>query len=281
MRNECNIIRDILPLYIEGMVSDDTVSFVEEHLHHCSECQENLAKLKAPTEIDNLQKDTATRQNEAVPLKILKKKLQRRRIITAAISVILTVAALIGGFVLLTQPNLINVSDAAISVEQVYRFETEDGPQFFVLYRDRSSGLRTSESKTLWDENRETPTLVVNGKRSILNLAPSGPEFHQILFAEAQAYDADTWDDETQDYKMVDYATVKFGNTVIWTEQADGTREVPEYVYALYDQDRHPDRYTGATYGDEWIEIRYADGHAVRWDYAGNVLLDTSQNEAQ
>lgn len=281
MRNECNIIRDILPLYIEGMVSDDTVSFVEEHLHHCSECQENFAKLKAPTEIDDLQRDTATRQNEAVPLKILKKKLQRKRIITAAISVILTVAALLGGFILLTQPDLINVSDAAISVEQVYRFETEDGPQFFVLYRDRYSGHSSSESNTLWDENREAPTLVINRKRAILNLAPTDSEIHQILFAGAQAHDTGTWDGKAQDFKMIDYTTVKFGNTVIWTEQTDSTQEVPEYVYVFYDQYRHPDRYTGATYGDDWIEIWYADGRAIRWDYEGNVLLDTSQNEAQ
>ena len=29
MRNECNIIRDILPLYADKMVSADTESFVE------------------------------------------------------------------------------------------------------------------------------------------------------------------------------------------------------------------------------------------------------------
>ena len=32
MRNECNIIRDILPLYIEDMVSAETAELVEEHL---------------------------------------------------------------------------------------------------------------------------------------------------------------------------------------------------------------------------------------------------------
>ena len=32
MKNECNIIKDILPLYAEKMVSEDTVDFIEEHL---------------------------------------------------------------------------------------------------------------------------------------------------------------------------------------------------------------------------------------------------------
>ena len=31
MENRCNIIRDILPLYIEDMVSPDTTAFLEEH----------------------------------------------------------------------------------------------------------------------------------------------------------------------------------------------------------------------------------------------------------
>ena len=36
MRNECNIIRDILPLYADKMVSSDTASFVEEHHTGCA-----------------------------------------------------------------------------------------------------------------------------------------------------------------------------------------------------------------------------------------------------
>ena len=43
MRNECNIIRDILPLYADKMVSADTESFVEEHLIGCAECRAAFA----------------------------------------------------------------------------------------------------------------------------------------------------------------------------------------------------------------------------------------------
>lgn len=32
MKNECSIIRDILPLYVENMVSEDTAEFVKGHL---------------------------------------------------------------------------------------------------------------------------------------------------------------------------------------------------------------------------------------------------------
>ena len=35
----CNVIQDILPLYIEDAVSDDTKELVEEHLQNCEICQ--------------------------------------------------------------------------------------------------------------------------------------------------------------------------------------------------------------------------------------------------
>ena len=39
MKNECSIVQDILPLYVEDMVSEDTAGFVKEHLRGCPECR--------------------------------------------------------------------------------------------------------------------------------------------------------------------------------------------------------------------------------------------------
>ena len=39
MKNECGIVRDLLPLYIENMVSEDSREFIEEHLSRCAECK--------------------------------------------------------------------------------------------------------------------------------------------------------------------------------------------------------------------------------------------------
>ena len=46
MRNECNIIRDILPLYAENMVSGDTADLVEEHLKDCDACRKEYENTK-------------------------------------------------------------------------------------------------------------------------------------------------------------------------------------------------------------------------------------------
>ena len=36
----CNVIQDILPLYIDDVVSDDTKELVEEHLQNCEICHQ-------------------------------------------------------------------------------------------------------------------------------------------------------------------------------------------------------------------------------------------------
>ena len=43
----CKAIADILPLYAENMVSDDTRALVDEHLAHCEHCRASLAALQA------------------------------------------------------------------------------------------------------------------------------------------------------------------------------------------------------------------------------------------
>lgn len=36
----CEIVKDLLPLYVDGMVSDVTGKSIENHLEHCTECNE-------------------------------------------------------------------------------------------------------------------------------------------------------------------------------------------------------------------------------------------------
>ena len=77
MRNECNIIRDILPLYAEDMVSDDTVSFVEEHLQVCAECSVMYERIKEGG-IVMKNENKSTEQEIVNTLKKLRKKVFKR-----------------------------------------------------------------------------------------------------------------------------------------------------------------------------------------------------------
>ena len=39
MKIKCNVIKDILPLYIENIASEDTRVLIEEHIDECEDCK--------------------------------------------------------------------------------------------------------------------------------------------------------------------------------------------------------------------------------------------------
>ena len=66
----CNVIQDILPLYIDDTVSDDTKELVEEHLQNCEICQRVYHETKADLENDmKLSAQTKESRNGANDLK--------------------------------------------------------------------------------------------------------------------------------------------------------------------------------------------------------------------
>ncbi len=54
MKNICDIVQDILPLYVDEVCSDSSRTFVEEHLEECEKCLETLKSLRKNAFEDNL-----------------------------------------------------------------------------------------------------------------------------------------------------------------------------------------------------------------------------------
>lgn len=100
----CNIIGDLLPLYVDGAVSEDTKKLVEEHLADCEECK------KAAEEMGKelvLPVHETVRAAETSFLQKMKKTWQKRRIRTAVISVAVTAGVILGSYMALTIPQWI------------------------------------------------------------------------------------------------------------------------------------------------------------------------------
>lgn len=78
MKITCDIIQDLLPLYADRVLSEDSRLLVEEHLTECPVCSERLSKdlpLSSPIEA------TAS----AEPLKRIKKKMLKKNLVIALI----------------------------------------------------------------------------------------------------------------------------------------------------------------------------------------------------
>lgn len=47
----CNIIKDLIPLYIDGCCSEESKQQIEEHINNCDECKKLLEDMKSPSDI--------------------------------------------------------------------------------------------------------------------------------------------------------------------------------------------------------------------------------------
>ena len=48
MRTDCEVIKDLLPLYVEQMASDKSIELIEEHLAECNDCKKIYEEMNAP-----------------------------------------------------------------------------------------------------------------------------------------------------------------------------------------------------------------------------------------
>lgn len=97
MKNECSVIRDILPLYFEGMVSEDTAAAIEEHLANCAGCSAEFEAMRPDRAITKISGEMrAGVEAEALnAMKSLRRKFHNKLLrasgITAAVFFALTV----------------------------------------------------------------------------------------------------------------------------------------------------------------------------------------------
>lgn len=110
MKISCDIIRDILPLYAENMVSQPTREMVDEHLSECDACAGELTALK---------NQNVPIEPETTALERVKKAIRRRRIISVLSVLFFVVTVLIGGVLLLDAPVYLTAEEAVkeVSIE--------------------------------------------------------------------------------------------------------------------------------------------------------------------
>lgn len=78
----CDVIRDILPLYVSDIVSSDTEELIAEHLETCPDCRHELEMMQRAIVIPA--------NKEAEPIRHLKKGLARTKRRTAAFTALCT-----------------------------------------------------------------------------------------------------------------------------------------------------------------------------------------------
>lgn len=94
MKIDCNIIRDLLPLYTEGLASEKSRIAVEEHLKDCEECRAIYREMRVPKPQIHYDREPAESFRRYV--KKEKRKLRfRTAVITTSVILLLIVVRLI------------------------------------------------------------------------------------------------------------------------------------------------------------------------------------------
>lgn len=95
MNKDCSIVQDLLPLYEEDMLREETKEFVDGHLAQCAACRAELDALKA---------DVTPAPVSAQPLRDLKRQLRRKKLTAVLLAVALALTLATAGFAYLTAP---------------------------------------------------------------------------------------------------------------------------------------------------------------------------------
>lgn len=94
MKYECDIVKDLMPLYIDDLLSENSIIFVEEHINSCESCKDYYEKLSSEIKIP-VSKES--RFSDLKPIEYLKENLSKK-IIKKVLATLLVIGLCVGSF---------------------------------------------------------------------------------------------------------------------------------------------------------------------------------------
>ena len=135
MKSKCNVAKDLMPLVIDGVASEESQQYVDEHIAECTECALTYGAMKVELPRANQEKERAEMEKAA---KTMKKKRRKRVVLTGIIGAVLSIALFVGGEWLyhrLTQSMQYPMDKSELTVE-VYKRTDGTGLIVFDLAQD-------------------------------------------------------------------------------------------------------------------------------------------------
>lgn len=170
MKIHCNVIRDLLPLYVEQLTSKESNQFIEEHLSGCEKCRQELSQLDDKKTAPNFESE------ELVPLAMMKKDISKRKrksvmLITAVVFLIMFTL-----FSYLTKPIYCSYENSGIVVsenekKEVYANFAGDITAYRMERYVSDNGKNIVELEvwtSVWDKilRKSTPSVLVATKET-------------------------------------------------------------------------------------------------------------------
>ena len=266
----CEIVRDLLPLYHDDAVSEVTRAAVKEHLAGCKRCQTEYDSI-----CDELPIAAAKQSTGENFKKMMGRQKHKRAIITTAIA-LGAVALMTGVWYLLTEVPMVEISPDRLNIEEAYYYDFSDikdndetGKGVFIRY---SADMQTLAGPTEMRPEYKDGKLELSVKVPVITLDRTKDK-------------RDTYEDiwAVQTDGVVSSITVSGENK--WTKP-DGEVEIPDYVEG-YHEYAYGYGLNGFTlYNDGEIVpggAKYVfekdDGTVTAWNADGEVVYEGSSED--
>lgn len=168
MAYNCNIIKDLMPSYIDNICSNETRTLVEEHIRTCTSCNLILDSMKQPVSTLKITKDEQIEFQK--PFIKIKKKNRIKVIISAFTAAIITIicmmiiqnVGIIHDFFIPRERCIINLDSHELSWRNIL---FEDGKEYLnfnsIFYKKKiTNDANSTESIELRISNEESEVIV-------------------------------------------------------------------------------------------------------------------------
>ena len=156
----CNIVRDILPLYLDDVVCDETREMVEEHLQSCAACRAEASSMKKDVV---LPASKSQRFAEAKVMKNIKHRIFRKKVIVCAITVAVVLAAGVGGYAfMMLSKTMIPYEKSGVSISAVTLAEdSQNAYLYFNMDASDIAGTVCHDPVTVQTEDGEKTVVIL------------------------------------------------------------------------------------------------------------------------
>ena len=116
MKQECEIVKDLFPSYIENLVSDETKKYVQNHIAECPNCREILEEIKETNILENEQNE----KDEKAQIRIIKKYKRKMKIIKISVVTFIIIVILgISAFISIYMPRYMVIKKSYDRIQEI------------------------------------------------------------------------------------------------------------------------------------------------------------------
>lgn len=118
MNYPCEMIQDLLPLYLDGVCSAESREVIEKHFQECSDCKEFFYAMREADGIEEENLNADRERRKAASLQAVKKKLFRKQILAAvaAVAILAVTVFITVGILKNTVENVVYENNISVSM---------------------------------------------------------------------------------------------------------------------------------------------------------------------